>query len=103
VRLGLGKQAQDDVYTAAEGITRRKLEVEIQAEEDPERRQRREVRGASAGLAAVGGSHAAAAAAGHAAPAPSRRSLSFRLRQPQQAACVWAQHVCLRACVEGCQ
>lgn len=43
VRLGLGKQAQDDHYTAAENISRRKLEVEIQAEEAPERRKRREV------------------------------------------------------------
>lgn len=43
VRLGLGKQAQDDHYTAAENISRRKLEVEIQAEEAPERRERREV------------------------------------------------------------
>lgn len=43
VRLGLGKQAQDDQYTAAENITRRKLEVEIQAEEAPERKERREV------------------------------------------------------------
>lgn len=44
VRLGLGKQAQDDIYTAAENINRKKLEVEIQAEEAPERRERREVR-----------------------------------------------------------
>lgn len=43
VRLGLGKQAQDDHYTAAENITRRKLEVEIQAEETADRKERREV------------------------------------------------------------
>lgn len=43
VRLGLGKQAQDDHYTAAENISRKKLEVEIQAEEAPERKERREV------------------------------------------------------------
>jgi hypothetical protein len=47
VRLGLGKQAEDDHYTAAENITRRRLEVEIQAEEAPERKERREVRDAS--------------------------------------------------------
>eukprot|EP00879_Flechtneria_rotunda_P012601 GHRR01013159.1.p1 GENE.GHRR01013159.1~~GHRR01013159.1.p1 ORF type:complete len:392 (+),score=156.20 GHRR01013159.1:111-1286(+) len=41
VRLGLGKQEQDDQYTAAENITRKKLEVELQAEEDPERTKRR--------------------------------------------------------------
>jgi hypothetical protein len=43
VRLGLGKQAQDDHYTAAENISRKKLEVELQAEEAPERKERREV------------------------------------------------------------
>lgn len=43
VRLGLGKQAQDDHYTAAENITRKKLEVEIQAEETADRKERREV------------------------------------------------------------
>lgn len=44
VRLGLGKQAQDDHYTAAENITRKKLEVEVQADETSERKERREVR-----------------------------------------------------------
>ena len=44
VRLGLGKQAQDDHYTNPELITRRLLESEIQANEDEERRVRREVR-----------------------------------------------------------
>jgi hypothetical protein len=43
VRLGLGKQAQDDHYTAAENVSRKKLEVEIQAGEAPERKERREV------------------------------------------------------------
>jgi hypothetical protein len=43
VRLGLGKQAQDNHYTAAENITRKKLEVEIQAEETADRKERREV------------------------------------------------------------
>jgi hypothetical protein len=45
VRLGLGKQQEDDKFTAAENIERKKLEVEIQADEDPERRKRREVGG----------------------------------------------------------
>lgn len=43
VRLGLGKQAEDDHYTAAENIVRKKLEVEIQADETSERKERREV------------------------------------------------------------
>jgi hypothetical protein len=43
VRLGLGKQEEDDKYTSADGITRKKLESEIQADEDPERTKRREV------------------------------------------------------------
>lgn len=43
VRLGLGKQREDDKYTDADSITRKKLEVEIQADEDPERMKRREV------------------------------------------------------------
>jgi hypothetical protein len=53
VRLGLGKQQEDDKYTAAENIERKKLEVEIQADEDPARRKRREVGGAM-WLTAVG-------------------------------------------------
>ena len=44
VRLGVGKQEQDNFFTDAEGIERRKLEVEIQANEDPERARKREVR-----------------------------------------------------------
>ncbi len=43
VRLGLGKQAQDDRFTNPELVTRRLLESEVQANEDGERRQRREV------------------------------------------------------------
>jgi hypothetical protein len=45
VRLGVGKQQEDDKFTAAEGIARKKLEVELQADEDPERTKRREVCG----------------------------------------------------------
>ena len=44
VRIGLGKQQQDDFYTAAENVTRKQLEVEIQAAEDEQRTKRREVR-----------------------------------------------------------
>ena len=43
MRLGLGKQAEDAKYTAAENVERRRLEVEIQADEDPDRKKRREV------------------------------------------------------------
>lgn len=39
----MGKQAEDDHYTAAENISRKKLEVEIQADETSERKERREV------------------------------------------------------------
>ena len=40
-KLGLGKQEQDDYYTAEENVHRRKLEVEI--EETEELARRREV------------------------------------------------------------
>eukprot|EP00877_Chromochloris_zofingiensis_P011958 jgi/Chrzof1/7015/Cz02g07210.t1 len=43
VRLGLGKQEQDDQYTAAENVSRKKLESEIQANEDESRTRRREM------------------------------------------------------------
>lgn len=43
VRLGLGKQEQDDEYTNPENVQRKKLEVEIQANEDPERAKKREL------------------------------------------------------------
>ncbi|KAG1669827.1 hypothetical protein FOA52_001657 [Chlamydomonas sp. UWO 241] len=42
VRLGLGKQEQDNFFTDAEHVGRRRLETEIQGGEDEERRQRRE-------------------------------------------------------------
>ena len=45
VRMGLGKQQQDDFYTAADNVQRRQLEVELQAEEASDRRAKREVRG----------------------------------------------------------
>ena len=44
MRLGLGKQQQDDVYTNAENVQRRRLETEIQGDEDEERKGRREAR-----------------------------------------------------------
>lgn len=43
LRLGVGKAEEDDFYTAAENIVRKRLEVEVQAEEDEERMRRREV------------------------------------------------------------
>ena len=43
LRLGLGKAEEDRHYTAAENIVRKRLEVEVQAEENAERTQRREV------------------------------------------------------------
>ena len=43
VRLGLGKQEEDDFYTAADNIQRKRLETEVQATEDDERAARREV------------------------------------------------------------
>ncbi|MEW5318579.1 MAG: hypothetical protein WDW38_009792 [Sanguina aurantia] len=42
VRLGVGKQGQDDFFTAAENVTRKRLEVEVQATEDPDRTRKRE-------------------------------------------------------------
>lgn len=54
VRLGLGKQQEDDKYTDADGITRKKLEVEIQADEDPERMKKREVQNTEWRIAAHG-------------------------------------------------
>lgn len=48
VRLGLGKQEQDDFYTASENVQRKRLETEIQAMEDEARRERREVGARSA-------------------------------------------------------
>ena len=43
LRLGVGKAEQESFYTAADNVVRKKLEVEIQAEEDQDRRGRREV------------------------------------------------------------
>ena len=43
VRLGLGKQEQDSFYTAADNIQRKRLETEIQAQEDDARAAMREV------------------------------------------------------------
>ena len=44
LRLGLGKQEQEDFYMAAENVTRKRLETEVQAEENTDRTQRREVK-----------------------------------------------------------
>lgn len=43
LRLGLGKAEQESFYMAAENVVRKKLEVEVQAEENEERALRREV------------------------------------------------------------
>lgn len=43
VRLGLGKQEEDNFYTASDNVQRRRLEVEIQATEDGSRTAAREV------------------------------------------------------------
>lgn len=43
VRVPWGTQEEDNHYTNAELIERRKMECEIQADEDDERRQKREV------------------------------------------------------------
>ena len=45
-RLGLGKQEQDDFYTAEENIERRKLATEVELSE--EEAKRREVRASAA-------------------------------------------------------
>ncbi|GMH32867.1 hypothetical protein BSKO_00701 [Bryopsis sp. KO-2023] len=42
-RLGVGKLEQDEEYTNADNVCRKKLEVEIQADEDEERSKRREI------------------------------------------------------------
>jgi len=43
LRLGVGKAEQDTFYMAADNVVRKKLEVELQADEDQGRRDRREV------------------------------------------------------------
>lgn len=43
LRTGLGRGEVEARYTAAELIERRQLEVELQADEDDDRRARREV------------------------------------------------------------
>lgn len=43
LRLGVGKAEQDTFYMAADNVVRKKLEVEVQADEDQSRRDRREV------------------------------------------------------------
>ena len=43
LRLGVGKAEQESFYTAADNVVRKKLEVELQADENQERRGKREV------------------------------------------------------------
>jgi hypothetical protein len=44
LRLGLGKAEQDTFYISAENVTRKRLETEVQADEDYERTLKREVK-----------------------------------------------------------
>ena len=44
LRLGLGKAEQDTFYVSAENVTRKRLETEVQADEDYERTLKREVK-----------------------------------------------------------
>ena len=44
MRLGVGKQEQENFYMAAENVTRKRMETEVQGDEDQDRTQRREVR-----------------------------------------------------------
>ena len=46
MRLGVGKQEQENFYMAAENVTRKRMETEVQGDEDQGRTQRREVRSA---------------------------------------------------------
>ncbi len=39
----MGKAEQESFYTAADNVVRKKLEVELQADENQERRDKREV------------------------------------------------------------
>ena len=57
--MGLGKQQEDDFYTAADNVQRRQLEVELQAEEGSDRRTKREVGppGAAARAPCAGTTH----------------------------------------------
>lgn len=43
LRLGVGKAEQESFYMAADNVVRKKLEVELQADENQERRDKREV------------------------------------------------------------
>jgi hypothetical protein len=43
LRVGVGKAEQESFYLAAENVVRKRLEVEVQADEDDERKNRREV------------------------------------------------------------
>ena len=47
LRLGVGKAEQESFYTAADNVVRKKLEVELQADENQERRDKREVQAPS--------------------------------------------------------
>lgn len=44
MRLGVGKAEEDDHYTAAENVARKRLDIEVAAEEDADQALLREVR-----------------------------------------------------------
>ncbi len=45
LRLGVGKAEQESFFVSAENVVRKRLETEVQADEDYERTLKREVRG----------------------------------------------------------
>ena len=47
LRLGVGKAEQESFFICADNVTRKRLEAEVQAEEDYERTLRREVHAAA--------------------------------------------------------
>lgn len=50
LRLGVGKAEQESFFICADNVTRKRLEAEVQAEEDYERTLRREVQAAASPL-----------------------------------------------------
>ena len=46
MRLGVGKAEEDEHFTAAENVVRKRLDIEVAADEDAEQSMKREVRAA---------------------------------------------------------